>query len=153
MWLSRAKTNSNNASQKSRESSDGVALCLVLVMRAEGCNKLGNTCDGRPGGSTGWDKVSHLCWAPRSTGTRHPRQARAVTNGPNFHLFIYLLCGPRNTCCSAPPPINLYPVNTTPLNQHISPPKQRGQTKHKHVGEDQQISCEITGKHTSRGRL
>lgn len=28
------------------------------------------------------------------------------------------------------PPINLYPVNTTPLNQHISPPKQHRLTKH-----------------------
>ena len=53
--------------------------------------------------SAGWDKVPHLSWALYSTGTRHPRQAQAVTNGPNFHLFIYLLCGPWNTCCSAPP--------------------------------------------------
>lgn len=37
------------------------------------------------------------------TGTRHPRPAQAVTNGPNFHLFTYLLCGPRDTCWRAPP--------------------------------------------------
>lgn len=38
-----------------------------------------------------------------STGTQHSGQTRAVTNGPNFHLFISLLCGPPNTCWSARP--------------------------------------------------
>lgn len=44
-----------------------------------------------------------------------------------------------------PPPINLYPVNTTPLNQHISPPKQHGQTKHKPLGKINVSAVKLLG--------